>query len=167
MTAGFRLIYRQDRPQAAAGWTYHTPATPASCPRHSRTHPRHSRVGGNPSPPGRSRLDSTSFPHPPPSFPRRRESIHAPTSFLHPPTSFPRRRESRPRGFRFLLRHDGWGTAALQAVRPIAQQWIPAFAGMTYTQASPPVTRRLRGRVSGRTGRRRRLRRWPLRALPR
>ena len=44
-------------------------------PRHSRTHPRHSREGGNPSPPGRSRLDSTSFPHPPTSFPRRRESI--------------------------------------------------------------------------------------------
>ena len=33
--------------------------------------------------------------------------------------------------FRLLLRHDGWGTATLQAVRPIAQREIPAYAGMT------------------------------------
>ena len=35
-------------------------------------------------------------------------------------------------GFRFLLRHDGWGTATLQAVRLIAQREIPAYAGMTW-----------------------------------
>ena len=34
--------------------------------------------------------------------------------------------------FRLLLRHDGWGTAILKAVRPIAQQEIPAYAGMTW-----------------------------------
>ena len=36
-----------------------------------------------------------------------------------------------PARFRLLLRHDGWGTATLQAVRLIAQREIPAFAGMT------------------------------------
>ena len=35
-------------------------------------------------------------------------------------------------GFRLLLLHDGWGTAILQAVRPIAQREIPAYAGMTW-----------------------------------
>ena len=35
------------------------------------------------------------------------------------------------KGFRLLLRHDGWGTATLQAVRLIAQREIPAYAGMT------------------------------------
>ena len=39
---------------------------------------------------------------------------------------------ARKRGFRFLLRHDGWGTAIPQAVRRIAQREIPAFAGMTW-----------------------------------
>ena len=34
-------------------------------------------------------------------------------------------------GGRLILRHDGWGTATLQAVRPIARREIPAFAGMT------------------------------------
>ena len=38
----------------------------------------------------------------------------------------------RGKGFRLLLRHDGWGTATLQAVRLIAQREIPAYAGMTW-----------------------------------
>ena len=37
--------------------------------------------------------------------------------------------------FRFLLRHDGWGTATPRAVRLIAQGEIPAFAGMTWEGA--------------------------------
>ena len=31
-----------------------------------------------------------------------------------------------------FLRHDGWGTVTLQAVRLIAQREIPAYAGMTW-----------------------------------
>ena len=37
-------------------------------------------------------------------------------------------------GGRFLVRHDGWGTAT-PSVRSIAQGEIPAYAGMTWVVA--------------------------------
>ena len=40
-------------------------------------------------------------------------------------------------GFGLLLRHDGWGTGTLRAVRPIVQGEIPAFVGMTWEVGAP------------------------------